>query len=301
KFIFIVTDVLNNSYIEASKIFAILLTDIEKFEIIYTELKDYCHAYIKNPFLKLPRLVPTAPEKEDLDSIYIGTLNAQGFATEECLTVYAKVFQSLGLSIVGITKVKKETMSFLLNPRFTWYEEPVTYFDGRKATAKLYFNGQYLFDFCVEYQPVTFADNTKYNFENAATATATKTCSVADRNGVLNVANNTIGQKAKKRATTKPYTSCMIQRNLEDVLEDGTQTKDDMSCYQFPRTEADNNPSSQLDTITATPRLKYYLLRPFTCWCRHSDHKMLVVEYKVKKFMSELTPTNSADTSAASF
>ncbi|KAJ9086632.1 hypothetical protein DSO57_1001914 [Entomophthora muscae] len=255
-----------------SKIFAIDVVNIK-----------HCLAYLKNPCLKLPRLVLTAPEKEDPDSIYIGTLNAQGFATEERLTFFAT----------------KHVTIISLDSRFTWYKEPVSEFEGRKATAKLYFNEQDLFDFCVEYWPVSLAANIKYNNQNAATSTATKTCRVANRNGVANVANDTIDQKAKKRATTKSYTSCIVKRNLEDVLEDGTQTKDDMSCYQFPRTEAEYNPSSCLDTISFTPRLKNYFLRPFTRWCRRSDHKV-VVEYKVKKFISELTPTNSADTSAAS-
>ncbi|KAJ9052108.1 hypothetical protein DSO57_1037466 [Entomophthora muscae] len=124
---------------------------------------DYCHDYIKNPRLKLPRLVLTAHKKEIPDPIYIGTLNAQGFTTEERPTIYAEDFQSLGLSIVGITEVKKRNDDWSVlntwaavnnfklfatkhvaiisfNSRFTWYEEPVTDFEGRKATAKLYFN-----------------------------------------------------------------------------------------------------------------------------------------------------------------
>ncbi|KAJ9089708.1 hypothetical protein DSO57_1009972, partial [Entomophthora muscae] len=85
---------------------------INEFNQIYIELRACCIKYVKNPTLKFPRVLPTALKKNNPDSIFIGTLNSQGFCSKNWLEVYAEDFHALGLSVIGINGVQKQNKDF---------------------------------------------------------------------------------------------------------------------------------------------------------------------------------------------
>ncbi|KAJ9090096.1 hypothetical protein DSO57_1006165 [Entomophthora muscae] len=78
---------------------------INEFNQIFIELSASCIKLVKDPTLKLPRVLPTALKKNNPDSIFIVTLNSQGFFSKNWLKVYAEDFCALGLSVIGINKV----------------------------------------------------------------------------------------------------------------------------------------------------------------------------------------------------